>query len=37
MKPRFSTYNSGLKIKYFIVEWMPEWLCLHISAHFTDV
>lgn len=37
IKPRFSTYNSGLKIKYFIVEWMPGWFCLHISAHFTDV
>ena len=37
IKPHFSTYNSGLKIKYFIVEWMPEWLCLHISVHFTDL
>ena len=37
IQPRFSTYNSGLKIKYLIVEWLQEWLCLHISAHFADV
>ena len=37
IQPRFSTCNSGLKVEYFIVEWLQEWLCLHISAHFTDV
>ena len=37
IQPRFSTDNSGLKVEYFIVEWLQEWLCLHISAHFTNV
>ena len=23
-----------MKVEYFIVEWLQEWLCLHISAHF---
>ena len=37
IQPRFSTCNSGLKVEYVIVEWLQEWLCLHISAHFTVV
>ena len=37
IQPRLSTCNSGLKVEYVIVEWLQEWLCLHISAHFTDV
>ena len=37
IQPRLSTCNSGLKVEYVIVEWLQERLCLHISAHFTDV